>query len=382
MTEPQERKVGCFTRANAQKHKTELPLGEVLAWIRTSPRLKALCDELRALPTQDERDEFKRTKLPAITPSATFKGLRQERFVFRHTGCVALDYDHIEDVDGAKAKTAEVRGIKSNGEVGDTTTIAAFRSPSGDGLKVLVHVSPVPRGDTLRAMHQAALAHAVSVYDDALGLTTDQQGISGVNRLCFMSYDPDAFIAPHTWALQYPDTTSVAAQARDWIAKDALVLDVETTGLGDEDQVVEIAIVSAKGRKVFHSLIRPTVPISAEAASVHGLTADALADAPTFADVREKVESILDGRLVLEWADSNFDGRMMRQSGLTAEVKWGNLMHCFRRYRGVQQFERGTHGLKSALAFCGIERKGEAHRALSDAEAAAAVLRAIAKERG
>lgn len=67
------------------------------------------------------------------------------------------------------------------------------------------------------------------------------------------------------------------ANAIDWAQQmlarpDVAILDTETTGLKEWDQVVEIAIINPAGDVLFNEQILPTCPISQGAAAIHGLS--------------------------------------------------------------------------------------------------------------
>ena len=51
----------------------------------------------------------------------------------------------------------------------------------------------------------------------------------------------------------------------------ALILDTETTGLGDEDEVIQLGIVDLEEWVLFNSLFRPTIEVSPGALAVHGI---------------------------------------------------------------------------------------------------------------
>ncbi|MBR9829321.1 MAG: 3'-5' exonuclease, partial [Oceanospirillales bacterium] len=57
-------------------------------------------------------------------------------------------------------------------------------------------------------------------------------------------------------------------------------LDTETTGLDDDAQMVEIAVVDENGSVLFESYCRPTVPVDPGAQAVHGIGSEVLAGAP------------------------------------------------------------------------------------------------------
>lgn len=78
----------------------------------------------------------------------------------------------------------------------------------------------------------------------------------------------------------------------DWRIGTWACLDLETTGLGEDDRICEIALVTLREGKVvdvFASLVNPGRPIPPEAASVHGITDDKVIDAPTIEQLRIEV---------------------------------------------------------------------------------------------
>ena len=101
--------------------------------------------------------------------------------------------------------------------------------------------------------------------------------------------------------------------ARDWLAMEPLFLDTETTGLRSTDQIIQIAIVDAKGNTVLEALVKPTVPIGAEAAAVHGITEDVVARCPSFLEIWPVIGAILKDRHVVIY-NAAYDTGMIRQS--------------------------------------------------------------------
>lgn len=61
---------------------------------------------------------------------------------------------------------------------------------------------------------------------------------------------------------------------------DLIVIDTETTGLDEDDEIVEIAICALDRQPLFETLIKPNKSGSEEAFNVDGIGADLLADAP------------------------------------------------------------------------------------------------------
>lgn len=93
-----------------------------------------------------------------------------------------------------------------------------------------------------------------------------------------------------------------------------VVVDVETTGFGRADRILEIAIIAcdAGGEEVerFESLVQPDRDIPN--ASIHGITPTMVADAPTFAEVSSQVARLLSGRVFVAH-NASFDARMISQ---------------------------------------------------------------------
>ena len=69
---------------------------------------------------------------------------------------------------------------------------------------------------------------------------------------------------------------------------DVVIFDIETTGFGRETQIVEIAAIrleSGEPTAEWHSLIRPSVPISYAASRVHLIDDRMVKEAPSFAEI-------------------------------------------------------------------------------------------------
>ena len=95
-----------------------------------------------------------------------------------------------------------------------------------------------------------------------------------------------------------------------------VVLDTETTGIGEGHRIIEIGCVELIERKLtgrhFHVYINPERDIDEEAAEVHGITNEWLIEqgAPVFADVAEQFRQFIDGsELVIH--NAAFDVGMM-----------------------------------------------------------------------
>jgi len=102
-----------------------------------------------------------------------------------------------------------------------------------------------------------------------------------------------------------------------------IVLDTETTGLGGDAQIVEIAIVSTQGETLLNTLVRPTCPIPPEASAIHGITDADVRDAPLWPEVWQQVLGVFEqARVVTVW-NLDFDVRLMEQSCLAYGIDYG-----------------------------------------------------------
>lgn len=101
----------------------------------------------------------------------------------------------------------------------------------------------------------------------------------------------------------------------DWRnSSDWAVIDTETTGMGKNDQVIEITLMSSNGDVIFNSLIKPSVPIHINALNTHNITMDMLKDSPSWPEIMkdfEKSARLFNTILVY---NKSFDVRLIYQT--------------------------------------------------------------------
>jgi len=118
-------------------------------------------------------DKEKKKELPVVCFSGEFSS-RADDALFEHSGFLVLDFDHV-DVDSTKAALGM-----------DDFIYSCWTSPSGNGIKALVHITnPERHRDHFRAL--------VKYFERTHGLELDESGINE-SRACFESYDPDIII--------------------------------------------------------------------------------------------------------------------------------------------------------------------------------------------
>lgn len=159
------------------------------------------------------------------------------------------------------------------------------------------------------------------------------------------------------------------------------VIDLETTGFGKYDRVLEIGVVLldphlAEERR-WRTLVQPMRDIPNS--EVHGITATDLVDAPTFDQVAEEFCAVVGSRTPVAH-NAPFEKRFLSAEFDRAEMpdtlpeQWVDTMKLAREYVGVGK-------LNEACKFAGI-RNERAHSALGDAAATAELLRYFHRQHG
>ena len=166
------------------------------------------------------------------------------------------------------------------------------------------------------------------------------------------------------------------------------VIDVETTGLrASRHRIVQIAVVTVLGDGTvldrWSTLVNPPFGwVGRRARRVHGLRPVDLRQAPRFAAVAGELVHRLDGAVLcahnagFDWA---FVRRSLRRCGYDAPKV--TRLCTMRLSRSLDPGRLRPHGLGDLCARYGIVLE-RAHNALSDAEAAAALLPHLFREAG
>lgn len=172
-------------------------------------------------------------------------------------------------------------------------------------------------------------------------------------------------------------------RAFSWLSADPLFVDTETTGLDSDDQVLEIAVIDGNGLVLLETRLRPSVDIHPEAQALHGISAEALADAPTWPDIAPRLKALLQGRQVIAF-NVEFDSRLLQQ---TAKAfgddyrSWLIQEHCamnLAAHAFGSSNRYGSISLYEARIDARIQHQGVPHSALGDALTTLEVVKAIA----
>ena len=184
-------------------------------------------------------------------------------------------------------------------------------------------------------------------------------------------------------------------QAEIWLRDNRVIIDTETTGLGPDAEIIEIAAIDCAGRVLLNTLVKPRSAIPAEASAIHGITDDMVSGAPYWPEVMGKLASVIGDKKYLAY-NADFDSRLLRQTNeqnfgsnarlFTPLVCWHECaMLLYADYRdepGRDSRSPKWHRLEDAGKHEGVARTGAAHRALSDCLMTLGIIRKMAQGGG
>ena len=151
---------------------------------------------LRAIGRDGDGYDKAKASLPAFMVSASTNGGQKAADVMSHTGLLQLDIDAVgaDEAPDLRDRIGDDRHI-----------VAAWISPSGDGVKGIVRIPP----DVAR--HKAAFEAAADYMRETFAVEIDAQ-CSNVNRLFFVSHDPELVTNWEAVVLEVPTDSGRGAQ--------------------------------------------------------------------------------------------------------------------------------------------------------------------------
>ena len=177
--------------------------------------------------------------------------------------------------------------------------------------------------------------------------------------------------------------------ARTKLGQDPIYLDIETTGLERNGEIVELCLVDSSGRILFDSLVKPSRSIPHDAIRIHGITDEMVKEQPTWLELWPQIEPLIAGRTIGIY-NAEFDLRMIQQTHYRYRLPWPPsvafshfcIMKLYAQYFGEWNSARRTYrwqSLENAGRQCRIPIPNS-HRARDDTFLARAVLQFIAAD--
>ena len=94
-----------------------------------------------------------------------------------------------------------------------------------------------------------------------------------------------------------------------------VILDTETTGLRENDVLLQIGIIDLDGNILMDTLIKPTKKKSFDSTStdIHGISMETVKDAPTFLSIYKDFKDVIGKKEVLIYNEP-YDARIIEQT--------------------------------------------------------------------
>jgi VirE N-terminal domain/DnaB-like helicase C terminal domain len=177
-------------RSAKDQHITHIEVSKIFDRIR-SCQLQIRIDELRRETDKDRKRSLKEA-LPAVIFAGVFDKRGDDNLKL-HSGLAVLDIDHIGTTDLVEAEKEKLKLLPF--------VYAAFVSPSGDGLKVVVKIPPCHQTEHRK-------------YYGALMLKFPQVDTTSQNpeRICFLSCDKNIYV--NYDAVEFTEMVDVAEKKK------------------------------------------------------------------------------------------------------------------------------------------------------------------------
>ena len=128
--------------------------------------------------------------LPCFTPTGTFNH-RSIKGMESYNGVVCLDIDHVDNPEDLKAESKKLPWVH-----------AAFITPSGKGLKVIVLTNASP--ETYKATEEKVAA----MFSEGAGFARDNR-CKDIARIQFISHDPELYYNPESEIVESIEETLI-----------------------------------------------------------------------------------------------------------------------------------------------------------------------------
>lgn len=156
-----------------------------------------------------------------------------------------------------------------------------------------------------------------------------------------------------------------------------IILDTETTGIESNDQIIELSIIDLDGNILFDSLFKPSIEVSRNAESVHGLSNKILSNAPIWSEKWEEIKFILKDKIALIY-NSPFDYNLIKQTCDAFNVEFVDfnvecLMRLYSDYIDSKRWVSLQRAYESEVGDI-----TQSHRALGDCKMCLELINSIA----
>lgn len=193
---------------------------------------------------------------------------------------------------------------------------ACYREKSPDGIMWLYDRSQGVPKKVISAEARESLKAAAEKSRQGWYCTRCGQPHGEVYRRDWRPYK----LNPPGLCTQCKDRELSMKWAGDLLSGDFVILDTETTGLTDEDEIVQIAVIDPTGKALLNTYVQPLRAgrllekhDGLSASDINGITPDMLTNAPIWPDVYAQLATILTGKRVVIY-NAAFDERMIQDN--------------------------------------------------------------------
>ena len=152
-----------------------------------------------------------------------------------------------------------------------------------------------------------------------------------------------------------------------WSETPVVIFDLETTGFGRDDRIVEFGAVVMDGNRVveeLHHLVNPGKPIPPATTAIHNITDDMVREAPRWREVGRECFDFLFQGLPIIAHNLSFDARMFAQQA--DPKRWPTNIHTLCTMTEARKYgHKGRAKLSELAEHYNLEYDTE-HAALND----------------
>lgn len=166
---------------------------------------------------------------------------------------------------------------------------------------------------------------------------------------------------PNGYSFTMFEETKLASLLNDYV-----VIDIETTGIGGNARIVEIAAVKFCGNNItdiFNTYVDPGIPIPPSATAIHGIRDADVAEAPSIYEVMPIFCKFI-GRSDIVGHNVRFDLDFLIRNGLNIDLQGRRIFDTLALSRKYVK-EAPNHKLETMIHWFNIETD-KRHRAKDD----------------
>lgn len=138
---------------------------------------KNITDAYREIEDVKQKSIFKSEMFDYVTFSCTTSN-RDSKSIKQHSNLICVDLDHVGNTETIKNIVIKIKELFIPSLI--------FRSPSGDGLKLVYHI------DITKGSHNEYFTALKSFFNQEVGFDIDKK-CGDIVRACFLCHDPDVY---------------------------------------------------------------------------------------------------------------------------------------------------------------------------------------------